>query len=103
MVEKSRSQLKEAHSAVEELETTKVLEIAAAKQQMHSALEENEAELAAAREGIQSKQLEKEQLLEKVDKLEQAGLCSNFCECSVMCLTYKIQNAKKAFLVSCLL
>jgi len=75
-LEKLRSQLKEARSAVEELETSKVLEIAAAKQQMHSALEESEAELAAAREGIQATRLENEHLLEKVDKLEQAGLCS---------------------------
>ena len=76
MLEKLRSQLKEARSAVEELETSKVLEIAAAKQQMHSALEESEAELAAAREGIQATRLENENLLEKVEKLEQAGLCS---------------------------
>ena len=65
--------MKTARAAIEELETSKVIEIAEAKQQMHSALEESETELAVARDGIQSTRLENEQLLEIVEKLKHAG------------------------------
>ena len=65
--------MKTARAAIEELETSKVIEIAEAKQQMHSALEESETELAAARDGVQSTRLENEQLLEVVEKLKKAG------------------------------
>ena len=65
--------MKTARAAIEERETSKVIEIAEAKQQMHSALEESETELVVARDGLQSTRLENEQLSEIVEKLKHAG------------------------------
>lgn len=58
---------------IEDLEADKQLAVAEAKQQMHEAIEVKDQEVISLRSNLQSVTEEKQQLAEKVEKLEKSG------------------------------
>ena len=75
-VQRLQQQLKEARASVESLETSSVLQIAEAKQQLHTTLEAKDTELQALKASVTSLKSDNEQLTEKVQALEKKCKCT---------------------------
>ena len=72
-VTRLQSQIKEARSVIEELESQSAIQIAEAKQQMHSTIEATDSELRQAKQSLQAVRSENEALTDRVNQLEQQG------------------------------
>ena len=70
---KIQTQMKEARKVIQELETDKAMAIAEAKQQMHVTMETKDNELQTVRTACQTFKQERDELSEKVEKLEKTG------------------------------
>jgi polyhydroxyalkanoate synthesis regulator phasin len=80
-VARLQNQIKEARKVIEDLETQSVLQIAEAKQQMHTTIEAKDSELEAARGSMVTIKQENESLRQRVEHLEkQSGYFFNLRE-----------------------
>ena len=71
-----KGQLKDTRQRLEEVETRSALQVAEAKQQVHSAIEGKDAELASLRANVTSLKSENGELGERIRELEKK------CECN---------------------
>ena len=74
-VTRLQQQMSEARQVIEELETRSVLQIAEAKQQMHTTLEAKDGELQTLRASVTSLKQHNDELTEKVQILEKKCKC----------------------------
>ena len=72
-VSRLHKQIGDAKTVIEELEATSALQIAEAKQQMHSMLEQKDGELAELRKSLTEGKQESEGLADRLAEVEKKG------------------------------
>ena len=72
-VSRYQQQIKEARKVIEELEVTSGMQIAEAKQQMHTTLEQKDGELGELRTAVTDLKAENQSITERLAEMEKKG------------------------------